>query len=104
MLIAMLCAPSCPSLGCALAVLALICAPARADEPAAAPSPNDREAIVQAYGERHADCLEWTDSCTICRGLESAEAACSTPGVACQPRDIVCSVKRESSASSPQTK
>jgi hypothetical protein len=104
MLTAMLCASSCPSLVSALAALALVCAPARADEPGSAPSPSDREAMVQAYGEFNADCLEWTDSCTICRRVEGAEAACSTPGVACQPGDIVCRVKREGGASSPQAK
>jgi hypothetical protein len=88
-----------------LAALVVACAStARADEPTAAALPNAPAAIVHAYGEYSADCLEWTDSCTICRRTENSETACSTPGIACQPREIACSVRRQGGGSGPTSK
>jgi hypothetical protein len=54
---------------------------------------------MQAYGDQHLACLEWTDSCRICRRLDpaspsEAEIACSTPGIACQPGEIACKATR----------
>jgi hypothetical protein len=69
---------------------------------------------MQAFGAANADCLEWTDFCLVCRKLElpandgSAESpttqsggealdqhiACSTPGIACQPKTILCTEQR----------
>jgi hypothetical protein len=56
-------------------------------------------ASLRAYGERNPDCLEWTDSCGVCRRLgpsepKAPEIACSTPGVACQPGDVMCRYAR----------
>lgn len=66
----------------------LIAAPvgASADE---APPPADtkaEEAIVQAWGRTHPTCAEWNDGCVVC-----TQAGCSTPGIACTPREIACS-------------
>jgi hypothetical protein len=94
MLISMFCASPRRSLFRALALLALVCSPART-EPAIP---------VQAYGETNADCLEWTDSCVICVRREGAEPACSTPGIACRPGEIACSASREKTASPPESR
>lgn len=45
---------------------------------------------VLAYGATHPDCLEWTDSCRTCLRSPDGRLGCSTPGIACQPKDIVC--------------
>ncbi len=92
---------ACLKLACALV---LASAAAHADAPTPPPSPKEREAIVQAYGEADANCLEWTDGCVICRRLEGAEAACSTPGVACEPGDIACRISLDSGASSTEAR
>jgi hypothetical protein len=65
---------------------------------------------MQAFGAANADCLEWTNACLVCSRLALApdpeatdtvvdkggeshdgesrhtEMACSTPGIACQPK------------------
>lgn len=69
--------------------LALASAGARADEDA--PSPVRGEAVsMAAYGSWNADCLEWSNACVICQREAGGKAACSTPGIACQPKGIVC--------------
>ena len=76
----------------ALAVLLALAAPAFADDtptPAATPSPVD--ATMATFGAHNAECLEWTDSCAVCKRDATGVANCSTPGIACQPNPIVCS-------------
>lgn len=78
---------------CALVLVALLAAAsARADAPTAdAPSPAPADALkteevaVQAWGEKHPECRQWSDGCVAC----TAEG-CSTPGIACTPREIAC--------------
>ena len=43
-----------------------------------------------AYGAAHPECLEWTDSCRTCLRSPDGRVGCSTPGIACQPKDIEC--------------
>jgi hypothetical protein len=77
-----------------------LAAPAFADEQASpvpfqnrgAKVPSD--ASVLAYGAAHPECLEWTDSCRTCMRSPDGRLGCSTPGIACQPKDIEC--KKES--------
>ena len=80
-----------------LRALVLICCscavPAFADEEAAAKVPSD--VSVLAYGASHPECLEWTDSCRICARSPDGRVGCSTPGIACQQKEIVC--KKEKS-------
>jgi hypothetical protein len=45
---------------------------------------------VLAYGAAHPECLEWTDSCRTCIRSPDSRVGCSTPGIACQPKDIEC--------------
>lgn len=65
-----------------LFVLALI-APALADEP-----PPKEEASLQSFAAAHPECVEWSDGCAVCK--RAMAVSCSTPGIACQPTDIVC--------------
>lgn len=60
----------------------LASAPALADAPAD-PRP------MQGYGADHPNCLGWTDGCTIC-----TPKTCSTPGIACTPRETVCEAEK----------
>jgi hypothetical protein len=87
------------TLACACAALICSVAPDLADE--AAPSPLPEPPVsMQAYGAHNPDCLEWTDSCVVCRrldapqkdaaGHDATDIACSTPGIACQANTINC--------------
>ena len=69
-----------------LLAAALLPAPARADE-APAPSPAE-QASLQGFAAAHPACLEWSDGCAVCKRADAVH--CSTPGIACQPREIAC--------------
>ncbi|MDR3408224.1 MAG: hypothetical protein P4L68_06985 [Methylovirgula sp.] len=56
------------------------------DTPVKIPS----DVSVLAYGAAHPNCLEWTDGCRICLRSPDGRLDCSTPGIACQPQEIVC--------------
>jgi hypothetical protein len=47
-----------------------------------------RQASLQGFAATHPTCVEWSDGCAVCRRAMSV--SCSTPGIACQPRDITC--------------
>jgi hypothetical protein len=47
------------------------------------------ELSLQGFAAKNSACLEWTDGCATCR-RDSGGAHCSTPGIACQPVEIVC--------------
>lgn len=76
-----------------LIVLALA-APAAADEPRtpALRKPDPRSSM-QAFGEADKACAEWTNACVICKRDAAGAGHCSTPGIACQPKEIVCTRK-----------
>ena len=40
---------------------------------------------VQAWGKEHAECAEWGDGCVAC-----TKDGCSTPGIACTPKETAC--------------
>ncbi|VTZ23870.1 conserved exported hypothetical protein [Methylocella tundrae] len=93
--------------GAALAFGVALALPALADEPRVSPLPKP-ELTLQNFGRLNPDCLEWTNGCAVCRRLEPRQAranhpwsrrglvkiTCSTPGIACQPRELVCEAKR----------
>ena len=69
-----------------LLAVALCAATVHADE-APTPSPEE-QANLQSFADAHPTCAEWSDGCTVCkRGMA---IYCSTPGIACQPAEIVC--------------
>ena len=73
-----------------LAVLTLA-ANARADEQSAPKMPAPERAVsMPAYADVEPKCQEWTNSCSVCARNEKGAAQCSTPGPACQPKEIVC--------------
>lgn len=78
----------------ALTAMVSLAGPLRADEPAPPGKFAPTGQSLPAYGDWNQECLEWTDSCAVCkRGEEAGVAArfvCSTPGIACQPKGIVC--------------
>jgi hypothetical protein len=69
-----------------LLAAALFAATAHADE---APAPDPKEqASLRGFADTHPACAEWSDGCAVCkRGMA---VYCSTPGIACQPAEIVC--------------
>ena len=71
-----------------------LAAAVRADEPSPPGKPLPPGQSLPAYGDWNRDCLEWSDGCAVCKRSDEASAkgafACSTPGIACQPKGIVC--------------
>jgi hypothetical protein len=65
---------------CCLALAGAPNAPARAVE----------QPSIQAYGQINLSCQEWTDGCVVCTKNKEAPPSCSTPGIACQPKEIIC--------------
>jgi hypothetical protein len=63
-------------------------APAEADT-TPTDSARQEELSLQSYGAANPACLEWTDACATCLRADGV-AHCSTPGIACQPAEIVC--------------
>jgi putative lipoprotein len=49
---------------------------------------------VMAYGDKNAACIEWSDGCAVCTRTADGPH-CSTPGIACQPAEIVCRRKAD---------
>ena len=45
---------------------------------------------VQGYGGQNPACSRWTDGCVLCARDPAGTVACSTPGIACEPRGITC--------------
>ena len=68
-------------------LLALAVATSARGETASAPSGAERSSL-QSYAAVHPECAEWSDGCAICR--RDTAVHCSTPGIACEARDIVC--------------
>ena len=74
-----------------LAALATGANAAGMNTPAPTPTPLTPEQLsLQGFGAQTPGCLEWGDSCSICKRDEASAAHCSTPGIACQPEAIVC--------------
>lgn len=71
----------------AIALLLVVAsAPARADEEARPPADvRVEQQAVQAWGRDNPDCAEWSDACVVC-----TKEACSTPGIACTPKETAC--------------
>lgn len=76
----------------------LIAVPAYAGE--AAPNPMKpiapaglADGSVWQFGVRERLCVEWTDGCRGCRRVGSTEFSCSNVGIACQQKDIRCTVR-----------
>jgi hypothetical protein len=95
----------------AIAVAVAFCASLRLQPaaPAGEVAAQTKPALtLQNFGGHNADCLEWTNSCAVCRRLAGQPAragrpwsrrggvkfACSTPGIACLPGELVCLQKR----------
>lgn len=65
--------------------------PSLALDPARGAGPAATAVSVQGYGLGTA-CRSWTDGCVVCTRPASGQAACSTPGIACTPGPIACTI------------
>jgi hypothetical protein len=61
-----------------------------ANPPAAGAPLSQEEVSLRGFGPQNPQCLEWSDSCSICLRDEKDAVHCSTPGIACQPAAIAC--------------
>ena len=52
---------------------------------------------LAGFGAGNPDCAEWTNACQICARDVAGAPQCSTPGFACVPGPMVCSVRKPSS-------
>jgi len=68
-------------------------ASAHADQARTPSVPPKHPVPLESYATDNPSCLEWTNGCTICSKGEMGKAACSTPGIACQPGGIQCKKK-----------
>lgn len=50
---------------------------------------------IQAYGDRDATCIRWADSCRACSRGPDGEPRCSNIGIACQPKKVECTARKE---------
>jgi hypothetical protein len=78
--------------GCLLSSF-LATAGANADEPNTPPlrPPAAEVTSVHIWGQANKSCAEWTNGCAVCARDEAGDFACSTPGIACQPKAVACS-------------
>ena len=76
-----------------LAMPATLGAPAIAEEaaPLAAVTPDD---TIWQFGRQQKLCIEWTDDCRQCRRAETDAISCSNIGIACQPKEIRCTLRK----------
>jgi hypothetical protein len=79
-----------PILHVCVGLFAIVSLHARADQAKPPSVPAPRPVPIQAYATDNPSCLEWTDGCTVCAKLGTGAAACSTPGIACQPAGLQC--------------
>ncbi len=73
-----------------LSGLVLLAGAAWSDAPRTPAAPKGEPVSLMTYGDWNLDCEEWGDACAVCTRTASGKAACSTPGIACQPGKIVC--------------
>ena len=64
--------------------------PAPPETPASAEPPS-----IQSYGDRDATCVRWIDSCRACSRGPDGEPLCSNIGIACQPKKVECTERKE---------
>jgi hypothetical protein len=63
--------------------------------PLAPADPPTREQLsLEGFGAGNPTCLEWNDGCATCRRDAPGAANCSTPGIACQPTELLCKARR----------
>lgn len=62
--------------------------------PAPAPTIQDEVMSVQGFGDRHPECLSWSDSCVVCARGADDKPHCSTPGIACLPTATLCKAEK----------
>ena len=75
-----------------LAMPATLGAPAIAEE-AAPPAVTPDDTIWQ-FGRHEKLCIEWTDDCRQCRRAATDAISCSNIGIACQPKEIRCTLRK----------
>jgi hypothetical protein len=84
-------------LAASLGALLLASSMAIADEPAPASARphaanNRSDESIWMFGDREKSCIEWTDGCRGCRRYGPDDVSCSNIGIACQPKEIRCTV------------
>ena len=81
-----------------IAAIALLAAGTFADKASEPPKPI-AEASIHNYGDVDKSCVAWSDGCRNCgRGSAAGNSPfCNNIGIACQPRAILCTERRNGS-------
>ena len=58
---------------------------------------NEIEKHVFNYGDHDRTCTRWTDNCRTCNRGISLDIVCSNIGIACQPAEVECLERQQSS-------
>lgn len=53
---------------------------------------------IQAYGDRDATCQQWSDACRACGRGNDGAPVCSNIGIACQPKAVQCTARKDEPA------
>jgi len=48
-------------------------------------------ASMESWGLKNVSCAEWTNACQVCSRDATGKPQCSTSGIACTPKAMVCS-------------
>ena len=71
---------------------------AAAEQTGPPPTPVGDSPSIQAYGDIDTACQQWSDACRACgRGSDGAPV-CSNIGIACQPKLVQCTTRKEEPA------
>jgi len=68
----------------------------RTPEPATADAPDAAAtSSIRSFADTDKLCVEWSDGCHACRRVGADEPACSNIGIACQPKEIICTRRED---------
>ncbi len=71
---------------------------AAADQLGPSPAPVADPPSIQAYGDIDTNCQQWSDACRACGRGSDGGPVCSNIGIACQPKPVQCTTRREEPA------
>jgi hypothetical protein len=50
---------------------------------------------IQGYGDVDTNCQQWSDACRACGRGNDGAPVCSNIGIACQPKAVQCTARKE---------
>ncbi len=78
--------------------VAIASAIAVAEQTAPAGPPAEEPPSIHRYGDVDAACQQWIDGCRACDRGNDGAPVCSNIGIACQPKAVQCTTRKEEPA------